>query len=740
MYISRNLCLMAAKSDYTDNNKWLPFWIHSEDTANIIKYLINTRYYSLKDICGYTEEKLEHTAVLLGLLHDIGKVTPVFQAKLLNAIPRMREKLEHYNIEINDYKDFNCPSDSYHSRCGEVILQKFGFANDFSSIVGAHHGMPENGDVSQEILINPKHYYGCPPNRNQEFWTGLWSEWIENSLIKAGFQKIGEIPELNKKTQVILSGLLIMADWIASNQTYFDLFDIDCSEDDLYVYPENRLNKAVGKINFPEIWSSEQNCITADDFKNQFSFDANEIQKTMCSAVNDCVNPGIFILEAPMGTGKTEAALAAAEVLAEKDKKSGVFFGLPTQATANGIFTRIVKWAKFQSKDACHSIMLAHSNNNFNPVFSSIPKSIPAMDEDCDSDDGLVVHSFFSGKKQACLSDFVIGTVDQLLMAALKKRYVMLRHLGLSQKVVIIDECHAYDAFMNMYLDRALKWMNAYHVPVVLLSATLPVKRRGELIAAYAGNSDACNFSEAYPLLTYTDGGRIIQKEIHLPAENKSVEICHMNESGIFENVRETVKQGGCVGIICNTIKKAQHYMNITSQIPGAKRLLYHSLFILPDRADKETQILKEVGKDSRLKQRRGVIIIGTQVLEQSLDIDFDLLVTDLCPMDLLIQRIGRLHRHEVHDLDRPPVARKPRCIIIENTIDEEKASESIYTKWLLMRTEKLLPKIISIPRDIADLVHKTYDDDKITQSDADCNEFEQYQKMIAIKKAEQLF
>ena len=163
-----------------------------------------------------------------------------------------------------------------------------------------------------------------------------------------------------------------------------------------------------------------------------------------------------------------------------------------------------------------HSIQLAHAAADLNDDYHALVSGNTVMyDED---GSGLVVHSGLSGRKQALLSDFVIGTVDQMLLAALKQKHVMLRHLGLAGKVVIVDECHAYDAYMNQYLDRILTWLGVYKVPVIILSATLPSARRTEMIKAYlghkSGGSASWMHSLDYPQLTYTDGNSVMQKAL----------------------------------------------------------------------------------------------------------------------------------------------------------------------------------------------------------------------------------
>lgn len=703
MQLSNTLKLIIAKSDY-ENKKWLPLWVHAEDTANVLAYLFHSRYQGLADLCGMSFQDLKRTGILLAYLHDIGKITPLFQARILESLPERRTIFDHYGVKIPEYSEFINKQNSHHTKCGEAILLEMGYPSGFASIVGAHHGMPAD-DVKNHIENYQQHYFGIPKERR--FWESLYREWTLFSLEKAGFSDAAEILKLSKRAQVLLSGLLIMSDWLASDQSKFDLIEQDLilSENE---YPNNRFAAACDSLGLPEAWESEQGRINEADFSERFGFSMNEIQKSVLETVEEVESPGLFILEAPMGIGKTEAALSATEILANKFEKTGIFFGLPTQATANGIFERVVQWAEIQSSESFHSINLAHGNAEFQPAFLNMQRSIPKIDEDGDEESGLVAHSFFCGNKQSLLSDFVVGTVDRLLMSVLKKKHAMLLHLGLSQKVVIVDECHAYDAYMNQYLDRVLAWLHEYGVPIILLSATLPSNRRNTLINAYLRRTEENDEVKeaAYPRLTYTDKDRVKSKSLPWSFEEKSIQIVYMADADVISEVKYAVQSEACVGIICNTVFRAQYFAELAREIAGANVIIYHAQFVIPDRLEREEELKKAVGKKSDYVGRKGTVIVGTQVLEQSLDIDFDLLITDLCPMDLLLQRIGRLHRHDRGD--RPLEYKNAKCIVL-GTDELNTASENIYTKWLLLRTRELLPGRINIPGDIDSLISETY-------------------------------
>ena len=242
--------------------------------------------------------------------------------------------------------------------------------------------------------------------------------------------------------------------------------------------------------------------------------------------------PGIFIVEAPMGIEKTEAALVTCEQLAYKTDRNGLFFGLPTQATSDGIFPRIKSWLtsiKSELKDNI-SLRLVHGKAYLNDEFTSLARNINI---DGEENENIIINEWFSGSKKTSLDDFVVGTVDQFLLLALKQKHLPLRHLGFGKKVVVIDEVHAYDAYMNQYLLEAIQWMGAYRVPVVILSATLPEERRIKLLINYMiGMGKKWKKSErvkrdeslkttSYPLITYNDGDEIHQVREFEKIENK---------------------------------------------------------------------------------------------------------------------------------------------------------------------------------------------------------------------------
>lgn len=645
-----NAQLLAGKTDPHDTSRWLPLWMHLRDTAEIMELLVR-RWLpeSVKRETGLDEEELLCLARFFGYCHDIGKSIIAFQSIIMEFLPEAKQRLERRTaLKCRKQDRKHTP----HARASEVILIELGCPYGIASIAGAHHGKPQQESIVDRQLESwTENYY---PEGEETFWRGCWNELAEWMLKDCGFGEMEELPELTIPAEILLTGLLTMADWIASNTEYFPLIPVEELGCEAW-YPE-RAERAWEKLELPAPWDAQSSVADAKEFAERFGFSPNAVQKVTVDVANEMESPGILILEAPMGTGKTEAALAAAEILASRFEEGGIFFGLPTQATANGIFPRLLQWAENQPDGMPKSIRLAHGMAELNEQYLRLQEKVVPVEDDWEDDreqkeNRVMVHQWFRGSKQALLANVVIGTVDQLLMAALKQKHVMLRHLGLAGKVVIVDECHAYDAYMNRYLDRVLEWLGCYRVPVILLSATLPARRRAELVEAYCGRKspDAVwKTSCGYPLLTWTDGGEVRQSIIRGMKSSRSVEIKTLTTGTLPEFLRGKLSQGGCAGVIVNTVKKAQELTEeLRAELPEKEVWLFHSQFLMPDRAKREERLMKRVGKHSTAAMRDGLIVVGTQVLEQSLDLDFDVLATEICPMDLLLQRIGRLHRHE---------------------------------------------------------------------------------------------
>ncbi len=727
---SKELAAAVAKSDRENGNDWLPFWMHSFDTAGIMEKLAQKRLPEsisdyLCDECG-GREKLFSTLKFCALVHDIGKLTIVFQSRIYDAVD-----FSPFAdcVELPKSSSLVNASDTPHALASEAILLKHGCPKGVASIAGAHHGRPSAlAEVCDQIsgaCTAVENFYG-KRGKYRQLFEALWKEWIDFSLECAGFSELSDLPDMAVPAQVVISGMLVTADWIASNTTYFPLISTD-NKGEFGDYPK-RIENAWTTIGFPNMWESKVRFGLDDEaFKERFGFLPNPTQADIISTATDAESSGIYIIEAPMGLGKTEAALALSEILAARAGAGGMFFGMPTQATSNGIFPRLEKWAGGLAEDeqTLLAIKLAHGNAALNEDYRELFAGHSNLN--IESDSGLIVHDWFSGRKQTLLSDFVIGTVDQLLMAALKQKHVMLKHFGLSGKVVVVDECHAYDAYMSQYLDMAIKWLGIYKVPVIILSATLPEKRRAELIEAYTDSEkhrakhteahvdektadEAWKHSLAYPLLTYTEKNTVKQKALAFDGENKEVSVRRIIRDEVAATAGYAVERGGCVGVIVNTVRKAQEIAaELQSAFPKTEVIIMHAQFIMTDRAKREEQILKRVGKHSTLESRRGLIIVGTQVLEQSLDLDFDLMITELCPMDLLLQRTGRLHRH---NRVRPQGLETASCFVLDETDDGfDSGSAAIYGEWLLMRTRALLPNKLTIPSDIPLLVQQTYDE-----------------------------
>lgn len=331
------------------------------------------------------------------------------------------------------------------------------------------------------------------------------------------------------------------------------------------------------------------------------------------------------------------------------------------------------------------------------------------------------MNGWLRGRRRAGLADFVVGTIDQGLFTALKAKHVALRHLGLAGKVVIVDEVHAADVYMREYLKRALAWLGDYQAPVILMSATLPPAQRDEYIAAYAsGRGDIeplpTEQDDRYPRITVYDGMTRTAPLVDKPTPH----IFSLNRlPDDLRTLRRTLdgllKEGGCAGVICNTVSRAQAAYRALREEFGDDTVLLHSRFIAPDRAQREQRLVVSLGRTGDQRPER-LVVVGTQVLEQSLDVDFDIVVSDLAPMDLLFQRAGRLHRHA--RAKRPGPLSTPALYLrgvddwAGNPPGPVRGSISVYGAAPLLRAAAVLSDraVLTVPEDIPRLVREAYD------------------------------
>ncbi|MCL2249141.1 MAG: CRISPR-associated helicase Cas3' [Oscillospiraceae bacterium] len=674
------------KEDEPDDIVYLE--THLEETAGVARKLWKNWIPE-----GLRKQLDESLLIFLAYAHDLGKASPAFQLKTgyntCDVDEKIYDGLVRAGFDLG--KDYT-PSKTPHALVSFGILRRHGFSDAVSVVVGGHHGKPPTRDQVNKDLDAYEESCG--------FDKVSWIQ-AQDLLLKKGLEISGIAVEsienitITRPQQVLYSGLVILADWIASSEWDGEM---------------------------PTMWNPH---ISENIYSHRFGIEnPRPVQSNLIQAAKSSCSPGIYVVEAPMGEGKTEAALAAAEVLASKFGCRGVYFALPSQATSNAMLARVKNWIEhFGGQDGALSIRLAHGKAELNEEYEGI-KISGYNSDDKDGDSVVMVHDWLVGRKKGILADFTVGTIDHILMAGLKQKHLALRHLGLANKVLIIDECHAYDVYMESYLLKVVRWLGAYGVPIIILSATLPVDRRNSLIEAYMAkrvgslNREEYNREKslAYPLITYTDGQCVksVPVEEKIADRNKVVEVERLGEDKLIDALQTVLAGGGCVGLIFNTVKKAQEfYEKVAAEFGEEIVELLHAGFIGLDRAKRERKLLVKLGKDSTERPKKR-IVIGTQVFEQSLDIDFDVMFTQLCPIDLLLQRMGRLHRHFRES--RPGGVLKPKFYVVgADWGDFDNGSKAVYGEYLLMRTCSVLENwspSVELPTDIPHLVAQVYNDD----------------------------
>ncbi|WP_437744058.1 CRISPR-associated helicase Cas3' [Sorangium sp. So ce1504] len=652
-------------------------------------------------------------------LHDLGKATPPFQAKVPGRVVALRA------LGL-DFPARDEPHGSLSTVLATKALADHGvpprLARWVARSVGAHHGefasLEKLGELEQQKGVLHPSYAG-----NTALWALLRAHLV---LALAGACGIGASlprPSLAQGAAIRhafvadLAGLTTVADWLGSNADVFVYVEPPTSPADYLTLARDRAVLALDVAG----WRRPPHP-PGRTFRDLFDKDPWPLHEAVEGLLPALRGPSLVVIEAPMGEGKTEAALTIFDALAARGA-SGLYFALPTQATSNQIFGRVERFLRAAFPGETHGLHLVHGDAGLSERYDGLKARAFAMrsiDGVARGEGGPVADAWFARSKRALLAPLAVGTVDQALLGVLGVRHAFLRLHGLAGKVVVVDEVHAYDTYTSELLDRLLSWLGALGTTIVLLSATLPAARRDALVRAFGAAPTA---PAAYPRITVATADAS-SSSTSFPARRAPIPVSLVWQPALAlpERLAEALSGGGCAVWIVNTVRRAQQtYLALRAlrdrgQLPADLDLgLLHARFPFVARATRERKAEASFGP-GEASRPRAAILVGTQVLEQSLDLDFDLMITELAPVDLVLQRAGRLHRH-TRERPRPPAVQRPTLWLVRPEGDERPegpafgTSTFLYAESILLRSWLALRDHtqVVLPTDIEPLIESVY-------------------------------
>lgn len=636
-------------------------------------------------------------------LHDMGKASPAFQAMLPS----------HVAVLQAQGFDFPAPHGAKPAHHGLVsawalrgLLEEHGGmprrdARRVAHALGGHHGIWPN---TPSVLGVARRDYG----------DGAWAS-ARQALFRE-LQQVFQPPpgvslpqdaEQANSFLTLLSGLTTASDWLGSMDEFFACQDEWKSPQTYALLAAERAQVALRQTGWSTGWRPQGEL---RPFEEMFPFIPNAIQEVTIREAQHMDHPGLLILEAPTGVGKTEAALYIADAWLQLQGGRGLYVAMPTRATSHQMFRRTVQFLQRRYPGEHINIRLAHAQACWDPSaqsfdFASVGESAEEL---------LRAEAWFLPRKRTLLAPFGVGTVDQALMGVLQTRHFFLRLFGLAHKVVIFDEVHAYDTYMERLFLRLLTWLRAVGTSVIVLSATLPEATRREMIVAYTGNQPGESRPPPYPRLIIGTPGGTRTTALPAPAE-RAIRMGWVDRSAqaIASELQSRLAQGGCGVVVCNTVRRAQHIYQVLlrGDLPPPQCLLFHARFPAAWREEIEHRVLDQFGRQGQRPER--AVLVATQVVEQSLDLDFDLMISDLAPVDLLIQRAGRLHRHA--DRRRPAGLRTPQLLLAppEGSLNAPDfgADGFVYQRYVLWQTWRALDGLseLRLPAQTEELIEFVY-------------------------------
>lgn len=636
-----------------------------------------------KSICNL----LPKETPFLVSLHDIGKVSPEYEIKYFDRI--VAQYAQEWLLKLHGKYHRG------HATIGAIsLITGFGLFHDdvLVSVIAAHHGY----STPRKNL--------CPNDDLGD--VGLWQQEREQ-LVSALAKEFGASPDSITDTQCpvnLLAGITCVADWIASDEDFFPPSEAPLTSKDGHL----RAASAVARCGF-----NHTDFRHGLSFRDIFGFEPYPAQQAFIDTVTE---PGVYVLEAPMGMGKTESALYAAYRLIEKGVHSGLYFALPTRLTSDRIHKRVEQFLKAVSA-ASTPVKLAHGQ--------AWLKEFESGAEGSDKAAGNRPPPWFNPSKRGLLFPFAVGTIDQALLSVLNVKHSFVRSFALAGKVVVLDEVHSYDAYTGTLLDELVKRLRELGCTVIILSATLTAARRKALLGENAPDATG------YPLLTGLRATGEAVVSVLEPPPSREVHLRWIDaaaESPLAVAV-EKARAGCNVLCIANTVATAQEWFRKlkSKMVPDEFPIgLLHAKFTAHDRDRIENEWMVKLGKpskDGNAPRPHGSILISTQIVEQSVDIDADWMLSELAPVDMLLQRLGRLWRHERQNR---PVAEPELAVVcakmpMDNLSDlpsDTKELEEffgrgvwVYAPYVLLRTLETLRgrRSIRVPDDIRALLEAVY-------------------------------
>jgi len=694
----------------------------------------------------------------LAALHDLGKAWPGFQYRS----PHMHNRLRAAGLLLPPLPS-TLPT---HGEVTTALLQdilheQFGMpqrlARTVSYAVGAHHGtFPSPLNVGR-VLVDAERMLGGPP------WEEARRQVVDSLAICLDLPPLPELPD-NLAFGTFLAGFTSTADWIASMRDRFPYEDPEVLTD-FRRYAEvshERANRAVVEL----YWDAPPRRIVSG-FRGLFPHieKPNPLQHTVADlAPRLAERPSLVILEVPTGEGKTEAAWYLADYWSIAGDRRGVYVAMPTQATSSQLFDRVRVFLEHRYRDD-HQVrvplQLLHGHAALASELKRLGQGtshLPEVAGEEEDPDGarVMVGEWFTYRKRGLLAPFGVGTIDQALLAVLRVRHGFVRLFGLAGKTVIIDEAHAYDTYMSRLLERLVEWLAALQTHVVVLSATLPESRRRALIRAFRTGAGASEETAEpalpparYPRVTWADADSVGAIQVTVsPRASRTIRLEWVDEVELADRVCQAVMAGACVAWIVNTVGRAQRlFHGLSGRLggnadDGLPRVdLLHARFRHVDRQHREHRVLCRFGKPGGkvvdtegrvhpVRRPRGALLVTTQIVEQSLDLDFDLMVSDLAPIDLLLQRVGRLHRHPRKD--RPELFDTPILWVPTPQTDADgipvfdPGTAQVYHPHVLLRTWLTLCDAsgISVPGEVSSLIESVYGDIGVPPEDTNLRRY----------------